>query len=173
MAVLHDYKCEKHGYFESLSAECPMKDCKAEVFKVFLKAPSLKSERTKKTDSTLKGLAQDFGMTNLKSTREGEHQEGYLSRNNSMSAKELAAEKEKADFLANQNQPQREARPGDAAIWGGGMNGLSMQSILAGNAVKSIHGEAVGINPKEAGNLTGPKAASYIADHDNLQVKSE
>ena len=33
-----------------------------------------------------------------------------------------------------------------------------------------IRGEAVGVNPKDAGNLTGPKAASYIADHENLAI---
>jgi hypothetical protein len=31
MAVLKDFKCDKHGYFESRKAQCPMKDCQAEV----------------------------------------------------------------------------------------------------------------------------------------------
>lgn len=164
MAALKDYKCEKHGYFESRKAECPMKGCDATVHVVFLQPPGLKSDRTKNTDKTLKGLAQDFGMTNLKSTREGEHQTGYLSRNNIMTEKERAAEAEQAAMM------NREARPGDAAIWGGA-GGMDMGSILKGNMFRPVADETVGINPKAAGNLTGPKAASYIADHDNLQVK--
>lgn len=164
MAALKDYKCEKHGYFESRKAECPMKGCDATVHVVFLQAPGVKSDRTKNTDKTLRGLAKDFGMTNIKSTREGEHQTGYLSRNNIMTEKDRAAEAEAA-ALKN-----REARPGDAAIWGGA-GGMDMNSIIGGNMFRPVADETVGINPKAAGNLTGPKAASYIADHDNLQVK--
>jgi hypothetical protein len=36
---------------------------------------------------------------------------------------------------------------------------------------QSIKGEPVGMNPKDAGNLTGPRAASYTADHENLAIK--
>ena len=45
-----------------------------------------------------------------------------------------------------------------------------MSSITKGGMFRSVAGEPVGINPKEAGNLTGPKAASYIADHENLAI---
>ena len=48
---------------------------------------------------------------------------------------------------------------------------MNMGSILGGNQFRSVAGESVGFNPKAAGNLTGPKAASYIADHENLTVK--
>jgi len=48
MAVINDYKCEKHGYFEARKPQCPMKGCAAEVMLVFLQAPSLVSERTKR-----------------------------------------------------------------------------------------------------------------------------
>jgi hypothetical protein len=44
-----------------------------------------------------------------------------------------------------------------------------MKSVLGGQ-FKSVMGESVGINPKEAGNLTGPKPASYVADHENLSI---
>ena len=98
-------------------------------------------------------------MTNIKSAKEGENQTGYYKRKNTTQDVEVQS----------QNIP-REPRPGDAALWGGGMRGLSMKSILAGNAVRSIKGESVGMNPKDAGNLTGPKAASYIADQDNLKI---
>jgi hypothetical protein len=45
-----------------------------------------------------------------------------------------------------------------------------MGNLLKGNMFKSIRGEQVGINPNAAGNLTGPRAASYIADHENLSI---
>ncbi len=59
--------------------------------------------------------------------------------------------------------------PGDSVIWGGGSN-ISMKSVLGGQ-FKSVNGESVGINPKAAGDLQGPRAASYMADHENLQVR--
>ena len=74
MAVLKDYKCSKHGYFESRKAECPMKDCHEEVMAVFLQAPATKSDRTKIGDKALQGLADQFQMTDIKSTRTGENQ---------------------------------------------------------------------------------------------------
>ena len=164
MAVINDYKCEKHGYFEARKPQCPMKGCAAEVMLVFLQAPSLVSERTKRNDKTVKQLAMDFDMSNIKSTREGENQAGFFTRKNKTSKKQLEHEKAAAEAK------QREARPGDSARWGS-KSGMNMGSILRGNQFRSVAGESVGFNPKDAGNLTGPKAASYIADHENLTVK--
>jgi len=164
MAVLHDYKCPKHGYFESRKALCPMKDCAEEVAIVYLQPVGLVSDNTKKNDKNIKQLAMDFDMTNIKSTREGENQAGYFTRKNKTSKKQLEKEAREAE------QRPREPRPGDAAIWGGDSR-YSMGNLLKGGAVRSVMGESVGMNPKDAGNLTGPKAASYIADHENLQVK--
>mgnify|MGYP003338615336 CR=1 FL=1 len=147
MAVKRDYKCEAHGFFEAWEAQCPH-GCLDGIMIVHLQAPNYMSDRTKSTDSTVKGLAQDFNMTNLKSTREGEHQEGYLTRNNA--------------------PPQRQAPGG--VIWGGGA-GYNMASVMSGQAVRSVRGESVGFNPKDAGNLKGPRPASYIADHENLKIK--
>ena len=123
--VLHDYKCEKHGYFESKEAICPMKQCDAEVFMVFLQAPGLLNDRTKAADKHLKQMAIDFNMTNIKSTREGEHQEGYFKK------------------YAPTPEPEapREPRAGDAAVWGGGFQNLNMQSILSGRAIQSVKGD--------------------------------
>lgn len=163
MAVLHDYFCSEHGIFEAWEAKCPMKICKGEISRVFLQPVSLKSEKTKATDKNLNNLALDFGMTDIKSTREGEHQTGYLKRNNKLTDKEFA---EAGEAMAAQQQQQ--SRPGDAVIWGGG-GSISMNSVLGGQ-FKSVAGEQVGIHPKQAGNLTGPRAASYIPDQDNLQV---
>ena len=145
MAVKRDYKCPKHGFFEAWEAICP-NGCTAGIKVAFLKAPAIKSEPTKNIDSTTRGLASDFKMTNMKSTREGEAQDNYASRNNTSS----------------------EPRPGDSVIWGGNRN-HSMQSVLNGS-IRSVRGESVGLNPRDIGNLNGPKAASYIADHEGLKV---
>ena len=90
MAVKHDYKCPTHGYFESTKAQCPMKGCQDEVFIVFLQAPATISPKTKFTDKSTKQLAIEFGMSDIKTTREGEHQSGYLTRHNKFSEKEYA-----------------------------------------------------------------------------------
>ena len=162
MAVLKDYYCETHGIFEAWEAKCPMKLCKSEISVVFLKPVGLKSDKTKKTDRTVQQLAIDYDMTDIKSTKEDEYQTGYMKRNNKLSDKEFAQATEAM------NAQQKEARPGDAAIWGGGGN-INMKSVINGQ-FKSVNGESVGINPKAAGNLSGPAPASYIADHENLSV---
>jgi len=164
MAVLKDYKCEKHGYFESRKAQCPMKGCDEEVFVVFLQAPGLMSESTKKNDRTVKQLAIDFDMTDVKSTRAGENQAGFFTRKNKTSKRELEKETKAAA------ERPREPRPGDAAIWGGD-NRYNMKGLLSGRAVRPVADEAVSFNPKDAGNLTGPKAASYINDHQGLTIE--
>lgn len=159
--VLKDYHCSEHGYFEGWEEKCPIKGCQGAVSVVFLQPVSIKSDRTKKADKTLKGLAQDFGMTDIKSTKEGEHQSGYIKRNNKQSEKQRQLELEAASA--------REPRPGDSAIWGGA-GGMSLQSVMGGQ-FKPIRDESVSVVPKSVGNLTGPKAASYIADHENLSIK--
>ena len=90
--VLKDYHCTEHGYFEGWEERCPIKGCHGAVSVVFLQPVSLKSDRTKKADKTLKGLAQDFGMTDIKSTKEGEHQTGYIKRNNKQTDKQRQLE---------------------------------------------------------------------------------
>jgi hypothetical protein len=162
MAVLKDYYCESHGIFEAWEPQCPMKHCKSEISVVFLKPVGLKSDKTKKTDKTVKQLAIDYDMTDIKSTKEGEYQTGYMKRNNKLSDKEFEQATEAM------NAQNKEARPGDSAIWGGGGN-INMKSVMGGQ-FKSVNGESVGINPKSAGNLAGPRPASYMADPDNLQV---
>jgi hypothetical protein len=162
MAVLKDYYCETHGIFEAWEAKCPMKNCKGELSVVFLKPVGIKSDKTKKTDKTVNQLAIDYDMTDMKSAKEGEYQTGYMKRNNKLSDKEFE------QATQAMNAQNKEARPGESAIWGGGGN-ISMKSVMDGQ-FKSINGESVGINPKAAGNLAGPRAASYMSDPDNLQV---
>ena len=80
MAVYHDYKCPAHGFFEGVEPVCPQ-GCTADVQMVFLQPVGLKSDRTKHADSTLKELAKDYGMTDIKSAREGDHQDHALLGN--------------------------------------------------------------------------------------------
>ena len=149
MAILRSYQCSVHGYFDAWEAKCP--HCNKKVIQVFTKPFSIKSANTKHADKTLKGLAQDFGMTNIKSTREGEHQTGYHTRNN-------APQEPNKGFEGNQQ-----------VLWGGGGR-FDMGSALAGKAVQSTNGEPVGFNPKQLGNLTGPRTASFQADPQGLKI---
>ena len=167
MGILRDYYCTNHGIFEAWEPKCPMKNCKGELSVVHLKPVGTRSPKTSATDNNLKQLAIEYDMTDIKSTKAGEHQTGYMKRKNKLTDKQFA---EATDAMQAQNQQkQKETRPGDSVIWGGGSN-ISMKSVLGGQ-FKSVNGESVGINPKAAGDLQGPRAASYMADHENLQVR--
>lgn len=164
MAVLKDYCCPTHGEFEAWEPKCPMKKCESDVYVLFKKAPGLKSDKTKATDKNLKGLAKDFDMTDIKSTREGEHQSGYLKRKNKLSDKQFAQATE-----AMQATQQQGPRPGDQVMWGNA-GAINMKSVMGGK-YQPVRDETVGINPKASGNLTGPRASVIMNDHENLQVK--
>ena len=167
MAILRDYYCTNHGIFEAWEPECPMKLCKGEISVVHLKPVGTRSPKTSATDKNLKQLAIEYDMTDIKSTKAGEHQTGYMKRKNKLTDKQFA---EATEAMQAQNpQQQKQSRPGDSVIWGGGGN-ISMKSVMGGQ-FKSVNGESVGINPKAAGDLQGPRTASYMADPDNLQVK--
>lgn len=184
MAVTNDYKCPTHGYFESKKAQCPMKGCQDEVFVVFLQAPAMVSAKTRFTDKSTKQLAMEFDMSDIKTTREGENQSGYLMRKNKYKEKDYAEAEKFAtrkrgvnkDKIKPQPQPQapKEARPGDAAIWGGGFQGLSMQALLAGRGVQPVRDESVGLTPSQAGIQSGPRVdpKSTLRDPDNLKIKT-
>jgi hypothetical protein len=159
MAVLRDYKCPTHGYFTAWEPKCEH-GCD-DVAVVFLKAPTMRDSvvggRSKKNDTNIKQLAKDFNMTNIKSTREGEAQDGYLARNNAeKTAQEKAYEAEQAQRRAN------------GVIWGEAGR-YSMQSMLAGGAVKSAMGEAVGFNPKDA-NLPSKLPTVVHANDPSLKI---
>jgi hypothetical protein len=153
MAVLKDYHCTKHGLFEAWEAVCPMKHCEGELSVVFLQPVGLKSDRTKTADESLQKLAADYKMSDIRSTREGEHQTGYIARNNTTPPVE-----------------EEKYSPGKAAIWGQ-QGPFEMNRILKGGAFKSIKGESVGILPKEAGTFTGPTPSSILHDHENLKIQ--
>jgi hypothetical protein len=149
MAVLRSYSCAAHGYFDAWEAKCP--NCNRKVTQVFTKPFSIKTGRTKTADRTLDSLATEFKMTNIKSTREGDHQAGYFTRN---------------------NEPSKGHENVNNVLWGGGGR-FDMGSALAGKAVSSVHGESVGFNPHSAGKLDGPKPNWVKQDHEGLKLNAD
>lgn len=81
MAVIHDYKCEKHGVFESSHPICPALGCdSAKVTMVFLKAPGTMSARTKQFDKGVRGTSEQYGLPNMRSAqRDGDTSFGGMS----------------------------------------------------------------------------------------------
>ena len=75
--ILHDFKCAVHGYFESEEPICPH-GCDT-VQKVFLQPVGVVGQTTKFNDTTLRNLANDFQMGDIKSVREGESQPPRLA----------------------------------------------------------------------------------------------
>ena len=124
----------------------------------------------------------EFDMSDIKTTREGENQSGYLTRKNKFKEKDYAeAEKyatrkkgvNKDNLKPAPTQIPQEARPGDSALWGGGFQGLNMQSLLSGRAIQPVNGEQVGLTPSQAGINSGPRIdpKSTLRDPDNLTIK--
>jgi hypothetical protein len=123
-------------------------------------------------------------MSDIKSTRAGENQSGYLTRNNKFSEKEYT-EAEKYATPKKRGRPRKgkaaeapqapqEPRAGDAAIWGGGFQGMNMAQVLAGKFAQPVRGEAVGLTPRDAGINNGPSVdpRATMRDPDNLQIKT-
>jgi len=135
MPPVKEWKCEAHGFFESDQAVCPH-GCTT-ISRVFLTPVSIQSDGTKRNDETLKNLASDFGMSDIKSVREGEAQ---------------------PPRLANAKNPF-------AVQW-------ASPGSITGYNTSSIRGESVNaLQPFKQTNPTGPKAASYMQDHEGLKIK--
>jgi len=138
MAVKNDYKCDVHGFFESTKPECPHGCTTVQV--VFLQPVGLKSDKTKHNDRTVQQLAMDFGMSDIKSVKEGEAQ-----------PPRFANKPPDNPFAVKWGKPNQISQFNTQSINGEMVNGLQ--------AVKSN------------ANLSGPKTASYIPDHQNLSLK--
>jgi hypothetical protein len=111
---------------------------------VFLQPVGMKSDKTKHADSTLRELANDYGMSDIKSAREGDHQNHALLQN------KIAA------------QPQNPF----AVQWGN-------PSQIGDYNLNSIKGETVGglSAVKENGiALRKPQPSVVIRDHENLKL---
>lgn len=71
--MLNDYECPRHGTFEASHAICPCMGCDSEgVKKVFLKAPKVKSDSTKRFDAGMRQSAEMYNQSDWKTAREGE-----------------------------------------------------------------------------------------------------
>jgi len=171
MAVLKDYMCTEHGVFESREAKCPIKFCQGDLSVIFLQPVGIKSENTKKNDKNLKQLALEFDMTDIKSTKAGEHQTGYLKRKNKLSDKVF----EEAGAAMAQNQKRQEEEMIKQRLsgvnWGNGGN-INLKSVMGGQ-FKPVADEAVSVLPKSVGQFVPPRpGAGSQVDHEGLKINS-
>jgi hypothetical protein len=75
--ILHDFKCAKHGVFESSHPICPHMGCASEsVTKIFLKPVGTRSDNTRRFDAGIRKSAENMGLTNFRSSRQGEASHG-------------------------------------------------------------------------------------------------
>ena len=71
--MLNDFECKKHGIFEGSHPICPAMGCDSSAVKrVFVKAPAVKSDMTKRTDAGMRKSAEMYGQSDWKSAKEGE-----------------------------------------------------------------------------------------------------
>ena len=171
MAVLKDYMCTEHGVFESREAKCPIKFCQGDLSVIFLQPVGIKSENTKKNDKNLKQLALEFDMTDIKSTKAGEHQTGYLKRKNKLSDKAF----EEAGAAMAQSQKRQEEEMIKQRLsgvnWGNGGN-INLKSVMGGQ-FKPVADEAVSVLPKSVGQFVPPRpGAGSQVDHEGLKINS-
>ena len=171
MGVLKDYMCSQHGVFEAREPKCPIKFCAGDLSVVFLQPVAIKSAKTKATDDNIKQLAIDFDMTNIKSTKEGQHQEGYLKRKNKLSDKEFDQAGEAMAHNQKMEEEQLVNQRLSCAMWGNGGN-ISLGSVMKGQ-FKPVADEAVSVLPNQVAKFSAPVAGKgTLVDHENLQVKS-
>lgn len=71
MAILKEYSCPGHGDFESFEARCP-RGCTIVVEREFRTAPAYHNGSTRRTDSLVRSQVESFGLSNIRSSREGE-----------------------------------------------------------------------------------------------------
>jgi hypothetical protein len=86
MALLREWRCAAHGEFSNKSGKCPHGCSKRFVVQEIRTAPGFHSAGSKRVDSELKGLAADYGMSNIKTGNEGESVMQALRRSDPTSA---------------------------------------------------------------------------------------
>ena len=72
MAVIKEWECKAHGYFDSSEAVCPHGCPEQFVERVFLTAPGIKSQGTSRSDAMLNTLAKDYNMSDIRNGKNGE-----------------------------------------------------------------------------------------------------
>ena len=142
--VMKEWKCDEHGYFDATEGICP-NGCTEGINQVFLTPVAYKSDRSKNIDKTTRQLAMDFSMSDIKTVREGERQPQRF-----------------------QPKVDKNAPPRPTGVMWGNPNSIGQYGL------RSVAGENVnGLAAlrENGAQLTRPKAASYIADHENLKIK--
>lgn len=71
MAVLKEYACPGHGDFEAFEPRCPH-GCTIVAEREFRTAPAYHNGSTRRTDSLVRSQVESFGLSNIRSSREGE-----------------------------------------------------------------------------------------------------
>lgn len=71
MAVIKEFSCPGHGPFESTEPRCPH-GCTVVSEREFRTAPAHHSGKTKRTDDLVRQQVEAFGLTNIRSSRQGE-----------------------------------------------------------------------------------------------------
>jgi len=171
MGVLKDYMCTEHGVFESREAKCPIKFCTGDLSVIFLQPVAIKSEKTKRNDKNLKQLALEFDMTDIKSTRAGEHQDGYLKRKNKLSDKEFAQAGEAMAHNQKMQDEQLVQQRLSGAMWGNGGN-INFKSVMGGQ-FRPVADESVSVLPKSVGQFVPPRpGAGTQVDHEGLKINT-
>jgi hypothetical protein len=89
-------------------------------------------------------------MADIRSTRAGENQGNVMSRKNKYHQKRVRRGRSSFTTQKMRQQGMKHHVNLDqvtAAMWGGGMNGMNLQSLLTGRMIQSVKGEQVGMRP--------------------------
>lgn len=73
MAIIKEWFCAEHGEFEASHPICPALGCdSSDVIQEHRTPPAIMSDTTKRTDAGLRKTADSYGLSNLRSAKEGE-----------------------------------------------------------------------------------------------------
>ncbi len=97
MGAIKEFLCPAHGRFDSATAKCPH-GCDLVVDRVFHTAPALKSAKTKATDTLLRGIAADYGFTDM-SNRNGSVMASQRKQNSAQDFRPVWGAIPKGDIL--------------------------------------------------------------------------
>jgi hypothetical protein len=151
MSVLHDYQCLAHGVFESFEAKCPFGCSAAFVRLVFLKPPAIQHNRTKVADAAIKGLAADFGLTDVKNDKYGG------------SVMDQLRHAEKREDFAPRWHDVPHATAGFSQTEGARVPVVDPQAAIGGSTAQGENAAARIFGANEAGQVQGiPRPRAYI-----------
>jgi len=110
-------------------------------------------------------------MTDIKSTRAGEHQDGYLKRKNKLSDKEFAQAGEAMAHNQKMQEEQLVQQRLSGAMWGNGGN-INLKSVMGGQ-FRPVADESVSVLPKSVGQFVPPRpGAGTQVDHEGLKINT-